>query len=184
MFTRLQAQLYTSFSPITPDYRQSHCLCKITKAKGKNNKPFYSWRLNTLAFKWMWGSGWPCLDTKLPLFSYRNCAWKILVSIRTTWFTQESRKSCIKARSIPASFLSNLNWERQPQAVRMQARTSRARHSKEQVACTSANWLKRWEYWQNTFLSFYLTISSFILEILHLFKSISNFLGLLRSAYA
>ena len=98
-----------------PDYRHSHHPCNLdhtSKERGHwDNKPFYSCGHNTLAFEWMWGWDDPYLNTKPPLFSYRNCAWKILVSIRTTWFSQETRESCIKTRSTPASFPSILNWE-------------------------------------------------------------------------
>ena len=31
-------------------------------------RPFYSCGLSTLAFEWMWGSGWPCFDTNLFCF--------------------------------------------------------------------------------------------------------------------
>ena len=121
---------------------------------------------------------------KPPLFSYGNCAWKILVKIRTTWFTPESRKGCIKTRSTSTAFPSNWNWETQVQAVRMRARTQSC--SKEQVTYTSANRLKWSEYRQNS-MHFYHSISPhhlFALESLHLFVSISNFLGLLHSVYA
>ena len=43
---------------------------------------------------------------KPPLLCYGNCPWKILVSIRTTWFIWQSKKACIKIRSPPASLLS------------------------------------------------------------------------------
>ena len=120
---------------------------------------------------------------KPPLFSYGNCAWKVLVRLRTTWFTPESWMGCIKTRLTSAAFPSNWNWETQAQAVRMQARTQCC--SKEQVTYTSANRLKWSEYWQNS-IHFYHSISPyrlFILESLHLFVSVSNFLGLLRSIY-
>ena len=38
------------------------------KAASTDNRPFYSCGLSTLAFQWMWGSGWPCFDTKLLFF--------------------------------------------------------------------------------------------------------------------
>ena len=42
------------------------------------------------------------------LLCYGNCPWKILVSIRITWFTKLNRKVCIKTRSTPASLPSTI----------------------------------------------------------------------------
>ena len=48
---------------------------------------------------------------KLPLLCYGNCPWKILVSIRMTWFTQQSRKVCINTKSLSASLPSiTVKW--------------------------------------------------------------------------
>ena len=145
-----------------PDYRHSHHPCNIdhiSKEQGHwDNKPFYSCGHNTLAFKWKWGWDGPYLNTKPPLFSYRNSAWKILVSIRTTWFSQESRESCIKTRSTPALFPSILNWETTSGSNKYRNVAAKSKT----VTCTSANSLTQWrEYRQNTVLSFYLTILSF-----------------------
>jgi len=105
--------------------------------------------------------------------SYGKCAWKILVRIRTTWFTPESRKGCIKTRSTSAAFPSNWNGETQAQAVRMQARTQRC--SKEHVTCTSANRLKRSGYRQNS-KHFYHSISPYRLFFLKVFIFLYQFL--------
>ena len=42
------------------------------------------------------------------LLCYGNCPWKILVSIRITWFTKLNRKVCIKTTSTPASLPSTI----------------------------------------------------------------------------
>ena len=144
-----------------PYYRHSHHPCNIdhrSKEQGHwDNKPFYSCGHNTLAFEWMWGWDGPYLNTKPPLFSYRNCAWKILVSIRTTWFSTRKQRELyqnkVNSSLVPIYFelRDNLRLEQVPE-----------RCIKEQVTYTSANSLTQWrEYRQNTVLSFYLTILSF-----------------------
>ena len=43
------------------------------------NRPFYSCGLSTLAFEWMWGWRWPCLNWYKPrLLYYGTCSSKIL----------------------------------------------------------------------------------------------------------
>ena len=164
-----------------PYYRHSHHPCNIdhrSKEQGHwDNKPFYSCGHNTLAFEWMWGWDGPYLNTKPPLFSYRNCAWKILVSIRTTWFSQESRESCIKTRSTPASFPSILNWETTSGSNKYWNVASKSTlHIHQLTALHSEGNIDK--------IQFYHSISPyrlFTVESLDLFVSISYFLGLLRS---
>ena len=74
---------------------------------------FGSWHLkqrnmNMMVYKVLWAWGWPCFDTKILPFSYANHALKILFSIRTTWFTKESRKGCIK-KKLNSSLASTCN---------------------------------------------------------------------------
>ena len=48
---------------------------------------------------------------KPSLLCYANCSWKMLVSIRITWFTQQGREVCIKTRSPSASLPSTtVKW--------------------------------------------------------------------------
>ena len=63
------------------------------------NRPFYSCPLSDLAFVWQRGRRWPCFDTDLSAF----VMYMRLVSIRTTWFTQQKQWVCIKTRSPPVS---------------------------------------------------------------------------------
>ena len=63
------------------------------------NWPIYSRVLSYLAFECMRGWSWPCFYTDLSAFSFK-CQ---LVSIRTTWFTQQKQWTvCIKTSSPPA----------------------------------------------------------------------------------
>ena len=169
-----------------PNYRHSHHPCNLdhtSKEQGHwDNKPFYSCGHNIyiLAFEWMWGWDGPYLNTKPPLFSYRNCAWKTLVSIRTTWFSQETWESCIKTRSTPASFPSILNWETTSGLNKYRNVASKSKsHIHQLTALHSERNIDK--------IQFYHSISPcrlFTVESLHLFVSISYFLSLLRSVYA
>ena len=48
----------------------------------------YSWGLSIPALEGNWGWGWPSFDTNfLPQFFNANFTWKLLFSIRRTWFT-------------------------------------------------------------------------------------------------
>ena len=63
------------------------------------NRPFYSCVLNYLAFECKRGWSWPCFDTVLSAFSFK-CR---LVSIRTTWFTQQKQCQNKVTSLVPAS---------------------------------------------------------------------------------
>ena len=53
-----------------------------------SKRPFYSCGLSIPASEGNWGWGWPSFDTNfLPQFSNVNFTWKLLFSIRRTWFT-------------------------------------------------------------------------------------------------
>ena len=51
------------------------------------NRPIYSCLPGDQAFVWQWGWRWPCFDTDLSAF----VMYMRLVSIRTTWFTQQKQ---------------------------------------------------------------------------------------------
>ena len=54
----------------------------------KDNRPLYSCPLGDLAFVWQRGWRWPCFDADLSAF----VMYMRLVSIRTTWFTQQQQR--------------------------------------------------------------------------------------------
>ena len=70
-----------------------------TTASTRVNRPFCSCLLGDLAFVWQRGCRWPCFDTDLSAF----VMYMRLVSIRTTWFTQQKQRGLIKTRLPPVS---------------------------------------------------------------------------------